>query len=254
MCVIDPRNLGKKDTWVGSGHLPSRHSPSIITSPFRGTSHSVGQTWGCHMNWFVACLKPGAGKVAPARIDLLLEFERYNETIAERSVRDAGFAAYTPRYKRELTHHRTKKRIERAFPLFHGYLFVELPLANAELLKDCDGIRGVLGAGEGCKIWPVNDVVARLQQEENSHLFDDTPAGRQARQEEARTRKGTARMKFPKGVTIWVKEGGVVSNAFAGHHGQVVGATTRGTIRATLNLLGRLVPVEFEQDEIELAA
>lgn len=198
-------------------------------------------------HWYVAKIAPGASRDAS---DLDCEPYRNGETVAERKIWNAAFDCYYPRLRREIVHHRTNKLVVKAFPLFQTYIFVSLPTANAEWLKDCKGVSYVLGS-EG-KMFPVDGHVARLQEAEHEMLFDDTRESRIKHKLEARTKRENVLRTFQRDMPIRVRIDR--SHPFSGFTGMVTGATSRGTIEAVLSLFGRLTPVEFAPNEIEIAA
>lgn len=201
-------------------------------------------------HWYIAKLKPGAGRVAKDRIGL--PDERRDETVAERSIRDAGFECYFARMRKEIIHHRTRQIIVRRFPLLMGYIFVQLPTPNAEWLTGCGVI--AYGLGEEGKLFAVDEAKDLLHSAEMNLEFDETREARLLHKREARTKKEAALRLFPKGAAVQVKQSWPNPHPFAGFLGQVTGATSKGKIKAVVDLFGRLTPVEFNVDELEQAA
>ncbi|TPN26609.1 hypothetical protein FKO01_25375 [Mesorhizobium sp. B2-3-3] len=201
--------------------------------------------------WFIAKIGPGGSRTAKDRIGIAEE--RKGEIIAERSIRDEGFDCYYPRMRKEITHHRTNVRIVRRFPLFTGYIFVALPSANGEYLKDCDGLGRLLSYdGKFGMPWqvPTGDVEGYMQAEAELE-FDDTKESRIKRKLEGKTRRETIQMAFPEGQAIRVKQDWQHTHMLAGFHGEVVSVTGRGTVKSMIELFGRLVAAEFDADDIE---
>ncbi|UXN67050.1 hypothetical protein N8E89_21205 (plasmid) [Phyllobacterium sp. A18/5-2] len=73
--------------------------------------------------------------------------------------------------------------------------------------------------------------------------FDDTRAARIHLKVEAKSRKATTEMQFPKGEGILVSDS---MNPFAKFGGVVQEVTKSGRVVALIELFGRLTPVEFE--------
>lgn len=194
--------------------------------------------------WYVATLKPGATRRAKDRpVDVQAERE---ESVVERSLRDAGFACYLPKMRKEIIDHRRPgRRIVRSFPLFTGYVFVAMPAPRWFALRECDGIASVLGVDGVPMPVPVGDV-DRLRNAELGLLFDDTREGRLRRKEIGRNDRETAEMKFPPGTMVRVRKG-----PFAGFNGMVEGVTAQGLIKAAIEVFARAMPVEFPLDAVE---
>jgi transcription antitermination factor NusG len=168
--------------------------------------------------------------------------------VVERSVRDAGFACYVPRLRREICHHRSKQIITRSFPLFTGYAFVGDPCGAYEAVRACDGVARFLGQ-DGCP-WPVDGrAVAAIQAAEHAMAFDDTREARIRRRQEGRSQRETIAMRFPAGAAVTVLKG-----PFAGFNGHVESVEGRGIIKAAIEVFKRLTPIEFEASALQLAA
>lgn len=199
--------------------------------------------------WYVLKLKPGAARRAKARISPPVPEWRREESVAERSLRDLGVTAYLPRMKREIRHHRTKRRITRSFPLFSGYCFAVIP-AHIEWrdVKEADGIAGAIGFGGDPLIMPEGDV-ERLQATEAAHLWDETREGRFARGEEFPDKRETARRLFRRGTAIVIEDG-----PFAGLRAAVERVETSGEVKALVSIFGRLTPVVLPIDVIQRVA
>ncbi|TPK42288.1 MULTISPECIES: transcription termination/antitermination NusG family protein [unclassified Mesorhizobium] len=201
--------------------------------------------------WFIAKIGPGGSRTAKDRFGI--PEERKDEIIAERSIRDEGFECYYPRMRKEIIHHRTNARIVRRFPLFTGYIFVALPSANGEYLKDCDGLGRLLSYdGPFGKPWQVPTPAVEAYMRAEAELeFDDTKESRIKRKLEGKTRRETIQMTFPEGQAIRVKQDWQHTHMLAGFHGEVVGVTGRGTVKSMIEMFGRLVAAEFDAGDIE---
>jgi transcription antitermination factor NusG len=143
---------------------------------------------------------------------------------------ELGFESYAPTMLREVIHHRTRRPVKRAFKLFNRYLFAHLPL-NTTQWRTVEAIEEVdyaLGAnGIPC---PVADAeIARFKRAEAEGLFNVTKAA-----------------SFPLGSRVRVTSG-----PFGGFGALVVSLPGRGVVKAMVDLLGGLVPVEFPFDMVE---
>lgn len=162
------------------------------------------------------------------------------------NIRKSGYDAYLPRMRKDIVHHRTKAIITREFVLFNRYLFVEQPAVGADwyTLRKCEGVECVLGIN-GTPIPVPSNAVERFREAETDMQFDDTRAAKIHRGEIEKTHEREVRKRFPKNRHI-----DVLAGPFGGFAGQVVGVTSRLTIKAMLNIFGGLVPVEFDAADI----
>lgn len=210
-------------------------------------------------SWYIARIKSGFSREAKERLDKdgnPREPDRVGESRIERSLRDEGFECYFPSMRKDIVHHRTKKRIAKRFPLFTGYIFVQCEYAATSKAKDCDGVSEVLGigVGEDRKPWPLEaSIVEGLRHQEGDLIFDDTETARIKRREQGRTRKETIKLTFVEGLPVRVKKDWQHEHMFSGFHGQVVSVTGRGTVKTMMEIFGNLVPVEIEASFLEPA-
>lgn len=193
-------------------------------------------------NWYIARLAPGATRAAKNRP---WREAKDGETAFELEMEEEGFACYLPKLRKEIIHHRTKKVLVRAFPLFTGYAFVSVTNDGRwPALRDCETVGSVLGVNG--RPWPVSsDVVDQLRAAETGMAFDETRAARILRKQEGRTRRETTALQFPPGAVVDVSAG-----QFAGHHGSVVSVTGRGQVKVMLQMFGGLVPVEMSAGDL----
>lgn len=164
------------------------------------------------------------------------------EDRASRSLRAAGFRVYMPKMKKTIIHHRTKEPINRYFKLFNRYLFVSFPAAkdvhfgNA---RKCNGVETILGIdldGKPCQI--PRETVRRFMLAQRRGEFNDiSPL----------SKKQSATKKFPLGSRLRVK----IDHPFGGFYGQVTKIKGKGVVQASLQLFGRLVPVELDLNDID---
>lgn len=195
-------------------------------------------------HWYIAKIRPGAGRAAKDRIDL--PHERRDETIVERSLRDEGFDCYFPRMRKEIVHHRTNKIIVRRFPLFAGYIFVNGLSRNGVSVLDCDGVSYVLG-NDGRPFPVPSMIVERFRSAEGDLQFDDTTEAKIHRGEIEKSKRGQLQVQFGKGRRV-----NVVGGPFSSFAAKVEGITSRDTIKAVVEIFGRLTPVEFDASDLEV--
>lgn len=87
---------------------------------------------------------------------------------------ERGYHAYMAMYRRRIIHHRSKRIIERDFPLFGHYLFAKIPEhANWLKLHDVPFLTGYLGKrGEPLQVAP--GVVEAIMKADIEGEFDDS--------------------------------------------------------------------------------
>lgn len=150
---------------------------------------------------------------------------------------ESGFQSYWPTYLKDMVHHRSHKWIRKRLPLFNRYLFAELPVnpkhwAPVYSIEEIDCALG--SNGMPCPVKP--EVVEKIMSDQREGRFDDT---------------GTAQQKtlrrFPLGSRIRAKIG-----PFGGFAGLVTNVRARGSLEALIDIFGRLTPVEFQTEAIEL--
>lgn len=163
------------------------------------------------------------------------------EERAARSLRSSGFRVYLPKMKKTIIHHRTKKPIDRYFKLFNRYLFVSVEPENTNWfsLRRCDGVETVLGIdidGKPCEI--SREVVRRFMLAQRKGQFNVLSP---------HSRKMASLRRFPAGALISLRE----EHPFGGFYGNVTDVKGKGIIKATMEVFGRLVPVEIRPEDVE---
>jgi transcription termination/antitermination protein NusG len=174
------------------------------------------------------------------------------EEKASENIRKAGYGVYYPRSRVEVKNKRTHTYTTRENPLMSRYLFVGLPQSDRNFFKVrcCDGVECILGV-DGRPIRISADHVEAIHIAEVDMQFDDTRAARIHRKEEARSKKATTEMQFPKGEGILVTDS---INPFAMFGGVVQEITKSGRVIVLIELFGRMTPVEFEARQLTPAA
>lgn len=165
------------------------------------------------------------------------------EERAAKSLRAAKFRVYLPKMKKTIIHHRTKKPIDRYFKLFNRYLFVSLDPNDMDWfrLRRCDGVEKVLGMEIDGKPYEVSrEVVRRFMLAQRRGEFDAISP---------HSKKKRIQGKVPVG--SWIRL--LPEHPFGGFYGQVVKIKGKGVIKATLDVFGKLIPVEVPPEVVEVA-
>ncbi|WP_259665076.1 transcription termination/antitermination NusG family protein [Rhizobium bangladeshense] len=90
--------------------------------------------------WFAVKTAPGAQRCPSMREG----HDRKGESIIERNLRNEGFEAFMPSYRIEVRHHRQGRWIERRFPTFVGYVFVNIGPADFRRVEEVNGVSKIL--------------------------------------------------------------------------------------------------------------
>lgn len=195
--------------------------------------------------WFALRLKPGAGR--PYRNDERL-------TNIEWSLKREGIDYYMPMELTMKIHHRTKKTIDKRFPLIPGYAFIKAvhDEQNWKKVAECDFVASIIGIGGNPLPLP-SAQVELIQMAETSlrELYEYHKALR-AYEEAQRLRKVTRRVaseQFPAGGVITISR---EHRLFAGRRATIVAATGRNTIKAVIETLNGManaeIPLEFVEE------
>ncbi|KQT52258.1 MULTISPECIES: transcription termination/antitermination protein NusG [unclassified Aureimonas] len=125
----------------------------------------IAETSSRALDWFVVRTNPNC------------------EDRAVASIREAGFEAYKPERRKEYQHNRSKRWIERTFPLFVGYVFLGLPAGRPHQfgrIRLCDGVKMILGSNprdpRSRPIAVPSRLIAELLEMQAAGQFDDMRA------------------------------------------------------------------------------
>ena len=168
------------------------------------------------------------------------------EIKATRSLRRAGFGAYLPEMKIERQHHRTKAWIEKKLCLMPRYLFVDMTDDDWFTLRRCDGVQSVMGVDGVYQPMPTGTVERFMAMQANLE-FDDTREAKRRHNKFSKTKTEMVCQKFPIGSRIRAKDGPF--SAFGGH---VTNVSAQGEVQALIEMFGRLTPVQFPADDLEI--
>jgi hypothetical protein len=200
-------------------------------------------------NWYAVKARPGTQRKAAPRIGEAND--RRGEFIIERNLRDAGFEVFMPSTVREVRHHRTEEYMVKRFPLMVGYAFVRNP-RDFYSLSDCDGVSAILGvAGCPLRIPAMSIEAIRAAEHVELDIMERRRALRIQKEKQAQRKltRREARDLFPKNRRITVSNNGLLR----GMSGFVVDATGRNTIKAMIETLNGLIPVELDIAEFSEA-
>lgn len=192
-------------------------------------------------HWYALRLKPMAQR--PSRQDERL-------TNIEISLRQSGFEHYMPLERREIIHHRTKKPIDKRYPLIPGYAFVYNPYDWLALSK-CDFVAGVLGV-RGTPLSILNTQVDAIRAAEAviSAEYERSKALRRQKEKERDEHIPQRRLRvmFPAGTPIAIDG---THSILGGMTGRVVDATGRQTIKAIIETLSGMVNAELPLEYVQ---
>ena len=199
--------------------------------------------------WFAIKAKPNTQRQASPRVGQ--PADRKGEFIIERNLRDAGFDVFFPSTVREIRHNRTDEFLVKRFPLMVGYAFVRNP-RDFYSLSDCEGVSSILGiAGCPLRIPTVSIDAIREAEEVERDLMEKRRALRIQKEKQAQRKltRREARDLFPKNRRVTVSSNSLLQ----GMSGFVVDATGRNTIKAMIETLNGLIPVELDIAEFSEA-
>ncbi len=161
-------------------------------------------------------------------------------TRAEEEILQAGVQqVWTPRMRKEIIHHRTKKLILREFVLMPGYVFFDAPgVDQLSAVYATDVALSVLGDRDHPVPIPTA-TVADLRRREAALEWDDTREARIRRGEQGEGIKASVEMRHPVGSRVVLGR----NSLLPGMSGMVRSVTGRHTLMVLLDDLGRLVEV-----------
>lgn len=207
------------------------------------------------LNWYAIQTAPGAFRQTTSRTVQAgphggrhMVCTTNAETAIEAELSRAGISFYIPFEPRQIIHHRTKKLMERRFPILPGYAFVE-DVGDWPALEALQSVTAILGGMDGRPISiPASDVDKLRKVEELAVLAYFEERKRIAEARKKLTRKRAAGM-YPKGSRV------EVSHETLGHRvGSVIGATGRKTVKVMAEMLGGMVPIEVPVDSVRRVA
>jgi|GEM_PF-2104614 len=107
---------------------------------FRGLRREEGRQGGQEL-WFAVKAVPRSQRSpsTPANDDRAPSL-----SLVERNLANGGFETFMPCYRKVIRHHRNHKLIERRFPIFTGYVFVNLPTLQFRNVEAVEGVGKLL--------------------------------------------------------------------------------------------------------------
>ncbi|PZM07596.1 transcription termination/antitermination protein NusG [Rhizobium tubonense] len=165
-----------------------------------------------------------------------------SEYKARNNLEAAGFETYLPTMRVEIKNRRNHTYRQHERILMARYIFVGATM-EIQQARRCEGVETILGNDGPIAIEA--DVVETIFLSEIDMQFDETRAARVHRKEEAKTRKATTALSFPKGLQILINDG-----VFMGFSGLVDHVTTQGNVEALVEIFGRMTPVSLQPEQL----
>lgn len=164
------------------------------------------------------------------------------EDRASKSIKDAGFEAYAPKFPRMVMHKRKKKFTQREFNMLVGWIFVRLPMpAPFGFVRGCDGVQRFAGMGNRPIAIPDN-VIASVEHLESSTWLDFDQQFRSQISTKRRRRKLPPR-------PIHISTG-----PLRGFVGYILDETDRKAVKVITSAFAELHEVTLREEEFERAA
>lgn len=201
--------------------------------------------------WYVIRCAPGSQRNAKASVGTPGALE----SIIERNFRNEGIDLFMPTVHYEVRHHRTKKWIERRYPLLTGYAFVDMAGHQFEDIRQIEGVMCFLRRSRmsGPYRMPSEDIDAmRAVEEENRALIHKQRAEREARERKSMhqtTRKDREKI-MPKDTVAMI----CGRSPFKGLVARVLGPSSRGKVKAVIETLDSLLEIDIPLENLEAVA
>lgn len=193
--------------------------------------------------------RPKPMPVGKPRAWFVVQSTAHGEDDAAKAIQKLGCEVYLPKLRKDIFNRRNRIWVEREYVLFNRYLFAEIPedpeaWAAVRQVEEVDTLLGM----DGHPVPIGRQVIERFRDAEAALAFDETRDAQIKRGIIGRRKRETAKIKFPLGCQVRIKEG-----PFGGFYGQVVNVTGRAAVQAMLNLFGQMTPVEFPIAMVERA-
>lgn len=171
------------------------------------------------------------------------------EEKAARKLTEAGFHVYLPRYREDIHNKRTRtwRTVERV--LLTGYLFVDVSSGHFGIARNCDGVRGFVGAC-GIPERVSGKFVEQFQIAEQDGAFDKlNPEGMaSSRRKQIELKRKRLATEFDVGETVAITQG-----PFADFFAEVLEVTRRAKVKVGFQLFGREMDAEIEAEHLSAA-
>jgi len=172
------------------------------------------------------------------------------EQRAQASLAEIGFGTFAPRIGKTVIHHRSKKEVRREFPLFVGYIFIAMQGPHHwGYVRNCDGVKAVLGDGDGTPIPIPAQEVEEFHQAFFCGEFDD-----HRHVQERRRRK--ARKVFTHGQEVMITSGplsGHKATVNSAHGASLPNPKARSRVQVMAQMLSGLVEMSVPSGYLEAA-
>lgn len=176
-------------------------------------------------------------------------------SIIERNLLNEGFGVFMPTVHFEMRHHRTKKWVERRYPMLVGYAFVDLRRGHFEDVRRVEGVMCFLR--KSMMSGPYEMPAAEIQklmavEEENRAIIQRNRADREAKERRAanQTTRREREEIMPAGTMATI----CGKNPFSGLIARVIGPASRGKVKAVIETLDNLLELDIPLDNLEAVA
>lgn len=180
--------------------------------------------------WHVARLRPLAGQI-----------DRVGRELTEH-----GIDHFLPIEVRDIVHHRSRKLVEKRYPLLPGYVFVR-DVTDFLQLSRLRTVAGIISGMDGRPLRIPAREVETLRDAEAEMLCQVECQRAKCRAKQDRLTQRRLSKHFPRGAVVAVNTG-----MLSGEEGHVVHVTGRQTVRLVLDRLKNLGTVELGVDELRL--
>lgn len=203
--------------------------------------------------WYTIRATPGAQRSART-IDGLPDHRRL-ESVLERNLRNEGFKVFMPTVHYEARHHRTKKWVERRYPLLVGYAFVDLCGGSFEDVRQVEGVMCFLRRSSisGPYEMPSSEIRSLIAvEEENRQIIIRQRAEREARERRGmnQTTRKEREEAMPPGTLATISG----RSPFSGLVAKVIGPASRGKVKAVIETLDNLLELDVPLENLEAVA
>jgi len=209
-------------------------------------------SWAGHERWYAIRTAPGTQRSPSLTGDLPQQRRKDDCSIIERNLRNEGIDVFMPCIRRDVIHHRTRKWIDKRFPLLVGYVFVNLPKGNFGKVEGVDGVSGFVRPGNSRFAEPLvfpEGLIGKLRftEFEMEQQFLHQRLYRMRRQElwaeldRQRPSRADLRKLFPRGSRLVLRP----TSPVARFPVNVLSVSAAGTIRAAVETIDKMVNVDI---------
>jgi hypothetical protein len=177
------------------------------------------------------------------------------ESVIERNLRMEGFKVFMPTVHFEVRHARTKKWVERRYPLLVGYAFVDMLGCQFQDVRRVEGVMCFLRRSSmsgPCQMLTQDIAALMAVEDENRDLIQKRRAEREARERRSSqqtTRKDREQI-MPKDTLARI----CGKNPFSGLVAKVIGPSSRGKVKAVIETLDSMLELDIPLENLEAVA